>query len=67
MWEVRRIDDDVHVLPVADDRMHAISVDCWCSPSIEHADNGNIIIHHAKDNRMLHECALAFLERSSDN
>ena len=41
------INDEYHVVPLDDFKIHEISADCWCNPE----DDGGIIIHNAADSR----------------
>lgn len=39
-----------HVVPVADDCEHIISLDCWCQPYVDKEEE-SVIIHNSLDGR----------------
>lgn len=45
----------VHVLPVDDLREHEETAECWCSPRLEYAGVGEVVIHNSMDGRELYE------------
>jgi hypothetical protein len=38
-----------HVIPLFDLRLHHLSDDCWCRPTVDDADD--LVTHHAADQR----------------
>ena len=47
--------DRVHVVPIDDLREHEQIEECWCSPVIEHHENGDVVIHNSMDRREEYE------------
>lgn len=45
-------ENDWHVIPINDLRIHHQSKECWCHPVI---DEGGIVVHNAADGRELLE------------
>ena len=46
-WGVYETDGLSHVIPRRDLREHALSRDCWCSPT----EDEGIMVHHSMDRR----------------
>ena len=45
-------DGRVHIIPENDGHPHILSMDCECSPEIDHFKNGeSFVVHHAFDRR----------------
>ena len=45
------LNNEVHVLPVADIVTHEETTDCPCGPTIQERDDGRIVVHHSLDGR----------------
>jgi hypothetical protein len=56
-WRVRELsDEDIHVLPVNDLRVHLEIRTCWCKPTFWEAPDGELVImHNSVDGRELIE------------
>lgn len=50
-WEVLEA-DMVHVVPLADQKSHDLSADCWCKPDV---DDDGVVVHNALDRREMYE------------
>jgi hypothetical protein len=50
-WTAVEIGADVHVVPLADARMHVWPQQCWCAPTTERHRNGRMYSHNALDGR----------------
>jgi hypothetical protein len=50
-WTVIEIHADVHVVPLADTRMHTYPQGCWCGPKTERHEHGHMYTHRALDGR----------------
>lgn len=51
-WIAVAIPPDVHVIPLADTRMHTWPQQCWCKPRHEsHRSGGHMYTHNALDGR----------------
>ena len=56
-WRTELINDYLAVLhPVKDKIPHDLpSEDCICGPTVQHLEDGNVIVHHSLDGRERHE------------
>lgn len=50
-WTCIEIEADVHVVPLADARMHVYPQLCWCKPTSERHKYGYMHTHNALDGR----------------
>jgi hypothetical protein len=41
----------MHIIPVADERDHDKTADCWCDPSLEITNGSRIFTHNSADMR----------------
>lgn len=53
MWGTYEINEDIHIIPLGDEKEHIFSGECLCEPRIEN----NIYIHDAFDGRIAVERA----------
>lgn len=56
MWARVETEETYHVLPVNDLKDHEDGLYCWCKPTVERFDNGNVMVsHNSADGREFFE------------
>lgn len=52
---MRPLTDTWHVVPIDDLRDHEPDKACWCRPTLNEEEDGDVYIHHSLDGRELYE------------
>jgi hypothetical protein len=50
-WMVVESDEEEHIMPTKDDRLHEFAADCWCKP-VPDAEIPFVYWHNAMDGRI---------------
>jgi len=64
---IKKMNNDINVLPVGDIKSHIEDATCSCNPRVEIVGANLLIVHRAWDNRELFEEITRFLKENNEN